>query len=77
MKLMVDGDDVDDDGDEGGDEIPLSGVEGRINLTPETKIMMVAALRIVKESIILGLRVFGVYKGVHKRRRRCTRPKRH
>ena len=43
MKLMVDGDGVGDDGGEGGDEMSLSGVESRINLTPETKIVVVAA----------------------------------
>ena len=67
---MVDGDDVDDDGDEDGDEIPLSGVESRINLTPETKIVVVAALRIAKESVLMGLRVFGVYKESRQRRGR-------
>ena len=50
---MVDGDSVDDDGGEDGGEIPLSGVESRINLTPETKIVMVAALRITKQSLLL------------------------
>ena len=54
MKLMVDGDGVDDDGDEDGDKIPLSGVESRINLTPETKIVVVAALRIAKKSPFWG-----------------------
>ena len=39
MKLMVDGDGVDDDGGEDGEEIPLPGVESRTNLTPETKIV--------------------------------------
>ena len=59
---MVDGEGVDDDGGEDGNEIPLSGAESRINLTPETKIVVVvAALRITKESVLLGLRVFGVY----------------
>ena len=68
--LMVDGDGVDDDGGEDGDEIPLSGVESRINLTPETKIVVVAALRIAKESLLLGLRVFGIYEAPHERRGR-------
>ena len=62
MKLMVDGDGVDDDGGDVGDEIPLSRVESRINLTPETKIVVVAALRIAKESVLLGFRFFSVYK---------------
>ena len=75
MKLMVDGDDVDGDGDEDGDEIPLSGVESRINLTPETKIVVVAALRIAKESVLLGLRVFHVYKEVRERGVRDDAPR--
>ena len=54
MKLMVDGDGVDDDGDEDDNEIPLFGVESRTNLTPETKIMVVAMLRIVTRSVHLG-----------------------
>ena len=37
MKLMVDGDGVDDDGGEDGEEIPLPGVESRTNLTPRNK----------------------------------------
>ena len=72
---MVDGDGVDDDGDEDGDEIPLSGVESRINLTPKTKIMVAAALRIAKESLLLGLRVFHVYKEVRERGVRDDAPR--
>ena len=60
--LMVDGDGVDDDGDEDGDEIPLSGVESRTNLTPKMKIVAVAALRILNESLLPGLMFFLVYK---------------
>ena len=41
---MVDGDGVGDDGGKEGVEIPLSGMESRTNLIPETKIVMVAAL---------------------------------
>ena len=61
MKLMVDGDGVDDDGGEDCEEIPLSGVESRINLTPVTKIVVAAELRIVNRSVLLGLRVFLIY----------------
>ena len=50
---MVDGDGVDVDGDEDGKEIPLPGVESRTNLTPETKIVDVAALYFAKESVLL------------------------
>ena len=45
---MVVGDDVGGGDDEEALEIPLSGVESRINLTPETKIMVLAALCFVK-----------------------------
>ena len=61
MKLMVDGDGVDDDGGEDGKEIPLPGVESRTNLTPETKIVVAAELRIVNQPPLLGLRVFLIY----------------
>ena len=64
---MVDGDGVDDDGGEDGDEIPLSGVESRINLTPETKIVVAAELRIANEPPLLGLRVSDIYEGVCER----------
>ena len=67
---MVDGDGVDDDGGEDGQEIPLSGVESRINLTPETKIVVAAELRIANKSPLLGLRVFGIYEAPRKRRGR-------
>ena len=70
MKLMVDGDGVDDDGDEDGDKIPLSGVESRINLTPKTEIVVVAALCIANRSPLLGLRVFRIYEEVCQRRGR-------
>src|SRR4051794_7124297 len=67
MKLMVDGDGVDDDGGEDGEEIPLPGVESRTNLTPKTKIVVVAELRIANEPPLLGLRVSGIYDGVRER----------
>jgi hypothetical protein len=51
---MVGGDVVDDDGDEDGDEIPLSDMERRINLTLETKIVVVAVLYITNRSVPLG-----------------------
>ena len=67
---MVDGDGVDDDDVEDGEEIPLPGVESRTNLTSETKIVMVAVAHIVNRSLLLGLRFFGVYKEVCERRSR-------
>ncbi len=54
-KHMVDGDDVDDDGGEDGVKIPLSGVESRTNLIPETKIVVVAALWFAKDSVLLDM----------------------
>ena len=67
MKLMVDGDGVDDDGGEDGEEILLPGVESRTNLTPETKIVVAAELRIADEPPLRGLRVSGIYDGVRER----------
>ena len=52
-KHMVDGDGVGDDDSEETLEIPLSGVEKRINLTPETKIVVVAALCFAKRPVVL------------------------
>jgi hypothetical protein len=48
IEHMVGGDGLDDDGGEESVKIPLSGMEGRINLTPEMKIVVVAALRFAK-----------------------------
>ena len=50
---MVDGDGVDDDDGEEALEIPFSGVENMINLTPETKIVMVVALCFAKRLVLL------------------------
>jgi hypothetical protein len=52
-KNMVDGDNVDDDGDEEALEIPFSGVENEINQPPKTKIMVVAALWFTKSAFLL------------------------
>ena len=51
---MVDGDGLGDDGGENGVEIPLSGVENRTNLIPETNILVAAALWFAKDSVLLG-----------------------
>ena len=53
-KHMVDGDGVGDDGGEDGVEIPLSGVESRINLIPKMKIVVGAALWFAKDSMSLA-----------------------
>jgi hypothetical protein len=50
---MVVGDDVGDDGGGEALEIPFSGVENRINLTPKTKIVMPAVLYFAKRSLLL------------------------
>jgi hypothetical protein len=63
---MVDGDVDDDDGGEDGVKIPLSSMESRTNLTPETKIVVVAALCFAKITFLLGGYVFRVYKGYMK-----------
>ena len=65
---MVDGDGVDDDGDEDGEEIPLPGVESRTNLTPKMKIVVAAVLCIADEPPLLGLRVFHIYQASRERR---------
>ena len=67
---MVDGDGVDDDGGEDGEEIPLPGVESRTNLTPKTKIVVAAELRIADEPPLLGLRVSHIYQASRERRGR-------
>jgi hypothetical protein len=67
---MVIGDQV--RADDGGEdlEIPLSSVERIINLTPETKIVVVAALCFAKASPLLGQPLFRIYEGVRESRRR-------
>ena len=57
---LVDGDGVDDDGGEDGVEIPLSGVESTTNLTPEMKIVVVAALCFANGSPLLASRFSGI-----------------
>ena len=54
MEHMVDGEGLDDDGGEGGVKIPLSGVESRINLISKMKIVVVATLWFVKDSVLLA-----------------------
>ena len=51
---MMVGDDVGGGDDEEALEIPLSGVESRINLTPETKIVVSAALCFAKRFVPLA-----------------------
>ena len=48
-------------------KIPLPGVESRTNLTPETKIVVAAELRITDEPLLQGLWVFDIYEGVRER----------
>ena len=49
---MVVGDGVGDGDDKEALEIPLSGVESRINLTPKTKIAVSAALCFAKHLVL-------------------------
>ena len=51
---MVVGDDVGGGDDEEALEIPLSGVESRINLTPKTKIVVSAVLCFAKRFVLLA-----------------------
>ena len=51
---MVVGDDVGGGDDEEALEIPLSGVESRINLTPEMKIVISAAFCFAKRFVPLA-----------------------
>ena len=51
---MVVGDDVGGGDDEEALEIPLSGVESRINLAPKMKIVVSAALCFVKRHLLPG-----------------------
>ena len=64
MEHMVDGDGLGDDGGEDDVEFPLSIAERKTDLIPETKIVVAAALWFPKDSVLLGRRVFGVYKDV-------------
>ena len=49
---MVVGDDVGGGDDEEALKVPLSGVESRINLTPEMKIMVSAVLCFTKRLVL-------------------------
>jgi hypothetical protein len=55
MKYMVDGDVLGADGGEDDIKIPLSEVERKINLIPETKIMVAVVLWFAYDSVLLGL----------------------
>jgi hypothetical protein len=69
-ELMVDGDEGGEDGDEDGLRIPPPGEKSWINLSPKTKIAVVAALCFVKASPLLGQPLFRIYEGVRESRRR-------
>ena len=69
MEHMVDGDGGDDDG---GDEAPRilpPGEKSQINLTPKSKIVVVAALCFVNRALLLGASVSRIYGGVRERPR--------
>ena len=67
-ELMVDGDEGGEDGGEDGLRIPPSGEKSWINLTPKTKIVVVAALCFVNRPLLLGQPLFRIYEGVRQRR---------
>jgi hypothetical protein len=53
-EYIVAGDDVGGGDDEEALEIPFSRVESRINLTPETKIVVSAVLCFAKHSVLMA-----------------------
>jgi hypothetical protein len=67
---MMVGDDGGGSDDEEALEIPLSGMESRINLTPETKIVVLAAFCFMKRRVLPGGSIFRVYKTPREGRRR-------
>ena len=75
-ELMVDGDGGGEDGGEDGLRISPPGEKSWINLSPKTKIVVVAALCFAKAPLLLGQAFFRIYEGVRRRpkARRCPRP---
>ena len=57
-ELMVDGDEGGEDGSEDGLRIPPLEKKSWIDLSPETKIVMVAAVCIAKAPLLLGQAFF-------------------
>jgi hypothetical protein len=70
MKLMIDGDEGGEDGGEGGLQSSPPEEISWINLTPESKIIALAALYFTNSLPPLGHPVFGIYEGVRKSWRR-------
>ena len=70
MELMVGGDEGGEDGGEDGLRIPPPGEKSWINLTPKTKIVVVAALCFTNRPLLLGQPLFRIYEGVRRSRRR-------
>ena len=67
---MVDGDEGGEDGGEDGLRIPPPGEESWINLSPKTKIVVVAALCFAKTPPFFGQPLFHIYEGARESRRR-------
>ena len=67
---MVDGDEGGEDGGEDGLRIPPPEEKSWINLSPKTKIVVVAALCFAKAPLLLGQPLFRIYEGVRESRRR-------
>ena len=61
---MVDGDEGGEDGGEDGLRIPPPEEKSWINLSPKTKIVVVAAVCFAKASLLLGHPLFRIYEGV-------------
>ena len=76
MELMVDGDEGGKDGGEDGLRIPPPEEKSWINLSPEMKIVVVAAVYFAKAPLLLGQVFFLIYEGIRRRTeaRRCPRP---
>ena len=77
-ELMVDGDEGGEDGGEDDLRIPPPEEKSWINLSPKTKIVVVAALCFSYRALLLGASVFPLYEEVRERPRgkRVSMPKR-
>ena len=62
MELMVDGDESGEDGGEDGLRIPPPEEKSWIDLSPETKIVVVAAVCFAKAPLLLGQMFFSYMK---------------
>ena len=70
-ELMVDG----DEGGEDGLRIPPPEEKSWINLSPKTKIVVVAAVCFAKALLLLGHPLFRIYEGVREKPKERRRPR--